>query len=69
MTGSSIGAAMLTVARRAAAAARAVIGVPDYARYVRHVRDRHPGQEPMTRQAFERDALARRYERPGSRCC
>ena len=55
--------------RRAADTARTVIGAPDYARYLRHVREHHPELEPLSRDAFTRDALARRYERPGSRCC
>jgi uncharacterized short protein YbdD (DUF466 family) len=48
---------------------RRVLGAPDYERYVAHVRRVHPGMEPLTRDAFARDVLARRYERPGSRCC
>jgi uncharacterized short protein YbdD (DUF466 family) len=57
------------VLARLAWALRRVIGVPDYAAYVGHVRREHPGTEPMSREAFARDALARRYERVGSRCC
>ena len=48
---------------------RRIIGVPDYEAYLAHVCAHHPGDEPITRDAFARDALARRYERPGSRCC
>ena len=48
---------------------RRVIGVPDYDVYVAHQRVNHPDDEPITREAFAQDALARRYERPGSRCC
>jgi len=54
---------------RAACAIRRVIGAPDYAAYVAHVRHAHPGATPLTRDAFLRDVLTRRYERPGSRCC
>ena len=54
---------------RAAWAVRHVIGAPDYERYVAHVRRAHPGSAPLSRDAFARDVLARRYERPGSRCC
>ena len=54
---------------RAAWAIRRVIGAPDYAAYVAHVRRAHPGASPLTPDAFARDVLARRYERPGSRCC
>jgi uncharacterized short protein YbdD (DUF466 family) len=54
---------------RAAWAIRRVIGAPDYAAYVAHVRRVHPGTTPLTQTAFVRDMLARRHERPGSRCC
>ena len=54
---------------RMARVLRRVIGAPDYAAYVAHVRRAHPGTAPMSREAFARDALARRYDRPGSRCC
>ena len=46
-----------------------VLGAPDYERYVEHVRACHPDQAPMTREAFARERLAARYDRPGSRCC
>lgn len=48
---------------------RRVIGAPDYAAYVAHMHASHPGHAPMTAREFARDALARRYDRPGSRCC
>jgi uncharacterized short protein YbdD (DUF466 family) len=48
---------------------RRIIGAPDYERYLAHVQSRHPDTTPLTREAFARDALARRYDRPGSRCC
>jgi uncharacterized short protein YbdD (DUF466 family) len=54
---------------RAAAAIRRIVGAPDYERYVEHVRRCHPGVAPLAREAYLRDALARRYDRPGSRCC
>jgi uncharacterized short protein YbdD (DUF466 family) len=54
---------------RMASVIRRVIGAPDYERYLVHVKQLHPGQAPLTRDAFARDALARRYDRPGSRCC
>ncbi len=52
-----------------ASVVRRIIGVPDYDAYLSHLRASHPGLEPIGRDAFVRDALARRYERPGSRCC
>jgi len=50
-------------------ALRAIIGVPDYDRYVAHCRLRHPGEPVMSPREFLRDRLAARYERPGARCC
>lgn len=46
-----------------------IIGVPDYERYVSHLRESHPGCEPLTRDAFMRERLEARYNRPGSKCC
>ena len=48
---------------------RRIIGAPDYERYCAHLAARHPEVTPLSREAFARDALARRYHRPGSRCC
>jgi uncharacterized short protein YbdD (DUF466 family) len=55
--------------RRAASIVRRVVGVPDYDRYVEHVRACHPGTEPMSRLEFERAKLEDKYSRPGQRCC
>lgn len=55
--------------RRAANVVRRIVGVPDYERYVAHVRECHPGTAPMTRMEFERARLEDRYSRPGQRCC
>lgn len=60
---------MVQLAQRIAAIVRRIIGVPDYDVYLAHHRVAHPDVVPLTRDAFARDALARRYERPGSRCC
>jgi uncharacterized short protein YbdD (DUF466 family) len=54
---------------RAACIVRRVIGVPDYDRYLAHLRAHHPDETPLTPQEFERQRLADRYSRPGSRCC
>jgi uncharacterized short protein YbdD (DUF466 family) len=58
-----------TRVRRLGVAIRRIIGAPDYERYLAHVTCRHPGTTPLSREDFARDALARRYDRPGSRCC
>jgi uncharacterized short protein YbdD (DUF466 family) len=55
--------------RQAATVLRALLGAPDYERYLAHMRSRHPHQRPLTRAEFARQALARRYDKPGSRCC
>ena len=54
---------------RAAAVVRRVVGVPDYERYVAHVRECHPGTEPMSRRQFEESRLHDKYSQPGQRCC
>ena len=54
---------------RAAAILRRVIGVPDYERYVTHMRATHPGCVIMTAEEFARESMERRYSTPGSRCC
>ena len=56
-------------ARRAADVVRRVIGVPDYDRYLAHMRERHPECVPLSRDRFLAEQLHARYERPGSRCC
>lgn len=55
--------------RKAAAVVRRIVGVPDYERYLAHVRECHPGTPPMSRVDFERARLEDRYSRPGQRCC
>jgi uncharacterized short protein YbdD (DUF466 family) len=63
---------ILHAARRLAAVGRVVrsiIGVPDYDRYVAHMRERHPHEVPLSRAEFWRRRLEERYKTPGSRCC
>ena len=54
---------------RLAATIRTIIGAPDYAAYVAHVRAHHPEREPMSESEFVAERLNSRYEKPGSRCC
>jgi uncharacterized short protein YbdD (DUF466 family) len=54
---------------RAACVVRRIIGVPDYERYVAHVRAHHPGTEPLSEREFIQQRLSDRYSRPGTRCC
>lgn len=54
---------------RLAATVRRIIGAPDYAAYVAHVRACHPERAPMSEREFVTERLNARYEKPGSRCC
>lgn len=60
---------MIAWLARIAATVRRIIGAPDYAAYVAHVRAQHPGREPMCERDFVNERLSARYEKPGSRCC
>ncbi|MES2918798.1 MAG: YbdD/YjiX family protein [Pseudomonadota bacterium] len=46
-----------------------MVGVPDYDRYVEHMRVQHPEQEPMTREAFVRARMEARYGGKGGGKC
>ena len=48
---------------------RAIIGAPDYERYVAHMREHHPDCQIATRDEFMRQRLESRYSKPGARCC
>jgi len=54
---------------RWARALRAIAGVPDYERYVAHMRAGHGGDRIMTETEFSLARMGDRYDRPGSRCC
>ena len=54
--------------RGVAAIVRRILGVPDYERYLAHVRMAHPDQVPLTEREFFRERLEGRAK-PGSRCC
>ncbi|HEX5179013.1 MAG TPA: YbdD/YjiX family protein [Gemmatimonadaceae bacterium] len=65
MTARSLGARIAAASR----VVRAIVGAPDYERYLAHMRRRHPAQRPLTRNEFVRERMRDRYEKPGSRCC
>ncbi len=48
---------------------RTVIGVPDYTRYLNHMRARQPECSVLSKEEFAKMRLEARYSRPGSRCC
>jgi uncharacterized short protein YbdD (DUF466 family) len=52
-----------------ASAVRAVLGVPDYNRYLAHMRDAHPGDRVMSETEFNHTRMNERYNGTGSRCC
>jgi uncharacterized short protein YbdD (DUF466 family) len=54
---------------RVAKVVRRIIGVPDYDRYVAHLRMHHPEMTPMCQRDFERQRIQDKYSRPGGRCC
>jgi uncharacterized short protein YbdD (DUF466 family) len=58
-----------SLVRRAADVLRQLLGVPDYEKYVAHVRDHHPGETPLSREEFTRRRMDERYAKPGSKCC
>ncbi len=55
--------------RRLAEIIKRIIGAPDYAAYVAHLRAHHPEREPLSEREFIAERLAARYERPGAKCC
>jgi uncharacterized short protein YbdD (DUF466 family) len=49
--------------------ARLIVGVPDYDRYLAHMRQSHPDTPPMSREAFFVNRVDARDGRGASRCC
>jgi uncharacterized short protein YbdD (DUF466 family) len=54
---------------RTASTLRAVLGVPDYQRYLSHMRDAHPGDRVMSETEFNHTRMNDRYNGTGSKCC
>jgi uncharacterized short protein YbdD (DUF466 family) len=54
---------------RVASIVRAVLGVPDYERYLTHMRTAHPGDRVMSETEYRVTRMNDRYNRAGSRCC
>lgn len=55
--------------QRSVQTARLMVGLPDYARYAAHVREKHPGREPMSEEEFFRTRQQARYGGGQGRCC
>jgi len=60
---------IVSIFSRTASVLRAVLGVPDYQRYLTHMRSAHPGDRIMSETEFRHMRMNDRYNRPGSRCC
>ena len=58
-----------SAARSFAETMRAIIGAPDYERYLEHMRRRHPLETPLRFEEFEQRRLVDKYQRPGAKCC
>lgn len=54
---------------RLAQTLRLMVGVPDYARYVAHRHERHPGEPVLTRAEFIAERQRARYGADTPRCC
>jgi len=54
---------------RTASFVRAVLGVPDYERYLANMRTAHPGDRVMSETEFRITRMNDRYNKAGSRCC
>lgn len=49
---------------------KTIFGIPDYARYLQHHREKHPDQPVMSEKEFYLYALKERYENGKvNRCC
>ena len=46
-----------------------IFGIPDYERYLAHMRSAHPGDRVMTETEFNHTRMNDRYNKPGSKCC
>ncbi|MFN2637017.1 MAG: YbdD/YjiX family protein [Gemmatimonadaceae bacterium] len=60
---------MISLFKAFAATLRSIAGVPDYERYLEHMRSAHPGDRAMSRTEFDHSRMNDRYNRAGSRCC
>ena len=48
---------------------RLMVGLPDYGGYLEHMQRTHPGQEPMSYEAFFRERQQARYGGRAGKCC
>ncbi|PZE22797.1 YbdD/YjiX family protein [Paenibacillus xerothermodurans] len=63
-------AAIAGFARRAKATIKVIFSIPDYDKYLRHQKEHHPNDTPMTEKEFYEWSLKERYESGKvNRCC
>jgi uncharacterized short protein YbdD (DUF466 family) len=55
--------------RGVAAVCRQVFGIPDYQRYLEHMRTHHPQAPVLSEREFHAQAIQRKYAGNGPRCC
>ena len=60
---------IVLVAASIARATRAILGAPDYERYLANVHECGCSCAPLTREEFYKERLDAKYSRLGSRCC
>ena len=60
---------LTTLWQRSVQIARMMVGLPDYAQYLAHVRGKHPERTPMTETEFFRACQQSRYGGRQGRCC
>lgn len=66
---SRVGRSSRATLERLGRALRGLFGMPDYARYLEHMRRCHPDVSPLTEREFHRHAIDRRYGAARARCC
>jgi uncharacterized short protein YbdD (DUF466 family) len=54
---------------RLLAALRHITGMPDYARYLAHMAEKHPDRRPVSEREFFEQYVNARYGDGASRCC
>jgi uncharacterized short protein YbdD (DUF466 family) len=60
---------MRRVLARLRSALKQISGMPDYARYLAHMAERHPDCRPVSERDFFEQYVNARYGNGASRCC
>jgi uncharacterized short protein YbdD (DUF466 family) len=54
--------AIMKFAKQARTTIKVIFNIPDYDKYMKHQRDHHPDQTPLTEKEYYMDCLKERYE-------